>query len=81
MLINLIYIYIYIYNINKRKYKWASAGKQNTAKQQKNKTQEFPGGMAVRDLHCHCCGMGSIPGPGTSACCGHSQKKKNLKAE
>uniref|UniRef100_A0A8D0MSL8 [histone H3]-trimethyl-L-lysine(9) demethylase n=1 Tax=Sus scrofa TaxID=9823 RepID=A0A8D0MSL8_PIG len=36
----------------------------------------------VRDLHFHCCGSGhccdagSIPGPGTSACCGCSQKVK-----
>ena len=25
--------------------------------------------------HYHCCGSGSIPGPGTSTCHGHSQKK------
>lgn len=36
----------------------------------------------VRTQHCHCCcldyccGSGSIPGPGTSRCCGHCQKKK-----
>ncbi|WP_206736727.1 hypothetical protein, partial [Enterococcus faecium] len=24
----------------------------------------------------HYCGMVLIPGPGTSACCGHNQKKK-----
>ena len=26
----------------------------------------------------HCCGVGSIPGPGTSTCRGGSQKKKNV---
>ena len=37
--------------------------------------------------HCHCCGLGSIPGPGTSTCLGHGQilkyfkkKKKTLTA-
>ena len=25
----------------------------------------------------HCCGAGSIPGSGTSACCGHGQNSKN----
>ena len=30
--------------------------------------KEFPGGLAVRIWHCHCCGMGSIPGPKTSIC-------------
>ena len=24
---------------------------------------------------CHCCGIGLIPGPGTSTCCRHSPKK------
>ena len=27
---------------------------------------------------CHCCGGGSIPGPGTSACYMSSQKKEKL---
>ena len=26
--------------------------------------------------HCHCCGAGWLPGPGTSICRGHGQKKK-----
>ena len=35
----------------------------------------------LRILHCHCCGsghcygVGLIPGPGTSTCCGHGQNK------
>ena len=33
----------------------------------------------LRIWHCHCCGLGSIPGPGTSACWGNSQKKKKKK--
>ena len=37
---------------------------------------EFPGGLEVKDLACHLCGGGSIPGPGSSACLRHSQKKK-----
>ena len=30
----------------------------------------------VRIQHCHCCGTGSIPGPGTSACCGCQERKE-----
>ena len=30
----------------------------------------------LRIQHCHCCGMGSIPGLGTFACCRHSPKEK-----
>ena len=30
----------------------------------------------LRTWRCHCCGAGSISGPGTSACRGHGQKKK-----
>ena len=39
----------------------------------------------LRIHHCHCsslghgCGMGSIPGPGTSTCCKDGQKKKKKK--
>ena len=39
----------------------------------------------LRIQHCHycgsgyCCGGGLIPGLGTSACCRHDQKEKNLK--
>ena len=39
----------------------------------------------LRILHCHCkglgrcCGVGSIPGPGTSTCYRHSQKKNKTK--
>ena len=29
----------------------------------------------LRVWHCHCCGAGSIPGPGTFTCCGGGQKK------
>ena len=29
----------------------------------------------------HCCGTGLISGPGTSACCGCSQKKRTEKKE
>ena len=35
-----------------------------------------PGGLAVKYLAGHCCGVGLIPGWGTSACCGLGQKKK-----
>ena len=35
-------------------------------------------GLSIQHYHCygsgHCCGMGSIPGPGTSACHRHRQK-------
>ena len=41
-----------------------------------NTAEEFPGGLAVRDQLCHCCGSGSIPGQGPSLCCGHSQENK-----
>ena len=40
-----------------------------------------PKAQWVKDWRCHCsqlghcCGMGSIPGPGSSACHEHSQKK------
>ena len=30
----------------------------------------------LRTWHCHCYGLGAIPGAGTSACQGHCQKKK-----
>ena len=39
---------------------------------QKLGATEFFGGLVVKD---HCYGTGSIPGPGTSACCAHSQKE------
>ena len=34
--------------------------------------------LRIHRCHClgHCCGMGLIPGPTTSICCRHSQKKK-----
>lgn len=35
----------------------------------------------LRIHRCHWCGAVSILGPGTSACCGRSQKKKNRKPE
>ena len=44
--------------------------------------QEFPGGTVFRIQHCHCLGLGhcrsarSVPGPGTSICCGWRQKNK-----
>ena len=31
----------------------------------------------VKDQHCHCCGAGSIPGPGTSTCCHQVSKVKD----
>lgn len=34
---------------------------------------EFPSGLAVR-IWCHCCSVGSIPGPGTPTCCGPGQR-------
>jgi len=38
---------------------------------------EFPGGLVAKDLAMSlpCCEF-HIPGPGTSACCGHGQVKK-----
>ena len=57
--------------------------KQNKTKQ-KNESIEVPWWLTwLRIQHCHCsgsaccCGIGSIPGPGTSTCCrhGHTQKK------
>ena len=37
-------------------------------------------GLRIWHCHCssrgHCCGSGSIPGPGTSTCHGHGQKNK-----
>ena len=44
-----------------------------------NKRLEFPGGLAVKYPLCHCCGIGSIPGPGTSACYGCGQKNTKSK--
>lgn len=35
--------------------------------------------MGQGSRHCHCCGMGLILGPGTSACYGCSKKKKKKK--
>lgn len=38
----------------------------------------------LRTWHCHCCdsgysyGLGSVPSPGASTCCGHSPKKKKI---
>ena len=37
---------------------------------------ELPCGSRIQ--HCHCCGTGSIPFPGTWTCLRHSQKKKNV---
>ena len=45
---------------------------------------EFPGGLVVKDMNCHCCGsdrcygVGSIPEPGTSTCHGRGQKNRGL---
>lgn len=37
---------------------------------------EFSGSLGSENIwHCHCCGMGSVLGPGTSACPGRGQKK------
>ena len=51
-----------------------------------NKVQKLIGSSSlvaqwikVPALSGYCCGVGSIPGPGISACCGHSQKKKKKK--
>ena len=35
----------------------------------------------VRIQHCHSCGASSIPGLGTSTCCGHCPKKKERERE
>ena len=41
----------------------------------------------LRIWHCHCygsgycCGIGSVPGLGTSACCRYGQKRKKKKLE
>ena len=46
---------------------------------------EFPGGLGSGSglvtavSLCHCCVTGPIPGPGTSACRGGTQKKKKKK--
>lgn len=37
--------------------------------------KEFSGGLVVKDPDFYCRGSGSIPGPGSSVCCGRSQKK------
>ena len=41
----------------------------------KKKVKVFAGGLMVKDPALPCCGMGSIPGPGTSAYCGSGQEK------
>ena len=33
----------------------------------------------LRTWHCYCCGVGSVPGHGTSACCSYDQKNKKQK--
>ena len=42
-------------------------------------------GLRVGCCHCpglgHCCGMGSISGPGMSACCGHAKKERETERE
>ena len=39
--------------------------------------EEFPlWHSGLRMQHCHSCGLDSIPGPGTSICCGCSQQKQ-----
>ena len=60
-----------------------SLKKQNTYK---NKVQGVPWWHSgLRTCCCHCCGSGyccctgSIPAPGTSACCGCGQKLNSLK--
>ena len=42
---------------------------------------EFPGGLAVKDLHYYCCGLGSTPSLGISACHGQGQKTKQNKTK
>ena len=49
---------------------------------------EFPCGasrLMIRHCHCngssHCCGTGSVPGPGISTCHGYSQKEKKRRPE
>lgn len=39
---------------------------QGKKKNYTKKNQEFFGGVVVKDLVCHCCGLGLIPGQGTS---------------
>ena len=46
----------------------------------RKKRSEFPGDLAVKDPGSgYCCGMGLIPGPGTSTCHGQGKKKKKEK--
>ena len=46
--------------------------KKEKRKKKERKLQEFPCGSAIWHYRCsglgHCCGMGSIPGPGTNTC-------------
>ena len=42
------------------------------------KKNKFLGGLVVRIQHCHRCGMGLIPGPGTSMLSVAKKKKKKL---
>ena len=41
----------------------------------------WPSGLGIQHCHCygwgHCHGIGSVPGLGTSTCCGHGQKNQN----
>ena len=47
----------------------------------KTRMQVFPGGSALRIQHCHCCGLDSTPGLGTSTCCGCCQRGEKKKKE
>ena len=42
------------------------------------KMGEFPNGLLLRIQCCHCCALGLIPGPGTSAWCKIGQKIKYM---
>ena len=43
----------------------------------KEPRHRVPWGLSrLRIRRCHCCGVGSVLGPGTPTCCKHSQKKK-----
>ena len=54
-----------------------------TTKKTKKRNSLWGRGLRIQCCHCSssgcCCGMGSIPGLGTSACHGYSQKERKRK--
>lgn len=57
-------------------------GNSSITQNKKVGDREFPDGLVVKNLASslcgsgHCCGVGSIPSPETSACCRHGQKRR-----